>query len=65
MNERSSSEDHSHGGEWQTQAFKNAGDAVREANRLGLQPGAVVFISLARPGDDDGPVQMYWFQYFE
>jgi hypothetical protein len=62
MTEHSTSEDRSHTGEWKTKVKKSADDAVDEANSLGLSPGAVVFNTLAEPGQEDGKVRMYYFE---
>jgi hypothetical protein len=59
MTERSSSEDHSHTGEWKISYYKTAGDAVADANKL-LQPGTVVTVVFTT--QDDSPALMYYFE---
>jgi hypothetical protein len=50
----------SHTGEWKTSFYKTAGDAVAEANNLGLQPGTVVTVVFTT--EDDSPAMMYYFE---
>ncbi len=60
MTERSSAEDHSRTGEWKTPLYKTAGDAVADADKLGLRPGTVVTVVFKT--QDDSPALMYYFE---